>query len=60
MNVMRAYITAPITMLIVLAVFASVTLVNDWNPARAALYAALWVAAAIFIVRRTARRGSAR
>lgn len=56
---MRTYSTVPLAMLIAVAVFAMVNLLNDWHPVRAAGCLLIWVTAAVFIVRRTGRRTNA-
>ena len=56
---MRTYFTVPLAMLIVLAVFAGVNLLRNWHPVRAVLYLLIWVAAFVFLVRRTGRRAHA-
>lgn len=56
---MRKYFTVPLASLTVLAVFAVVNLLNDWHPIRAVLYLVIWVAAVVFIARRTGRRANA-
>ena len=53
---MRQYVTPAMAMLVTTGVFGVATLIDNWHPTRAAVYAAVWVPTAVAIVIRTARR----